>query len=440
MNLFKSVLRSHYKNILLFFVSINIVIFATTVVVYDNQLKYMEATVEFNINEYDEVDREHLCELLDCSKVIDVAHNKTFLMNETRTRLIKTDFEDPILLPMWRNIMFVDGTISIYNEEAESYFVLNSQALSVNIFIIFTIVIPVSLAIFIYPLFISIRNEKENAIRQNAGNEALLANKSMIMITENIHHELNTPLEIIDNKIEKIHRVIDDYLIGEFEFFQKHEGDLKNVEMSRYDWEQDEKRDINTRLIKLTPDFEFIKTASEQIYNILEKMKGFKHMRYSNGNKTVADIFEGAFKIISISNSNYTHDIDERLKSFSIESNSFRNADLLGIAINNIKNSIEATASKVLIVYAGFDNGFLKLRVIDNGAGIPKGAEKKIFDPNFSTKSNDNSIRGNGMYLNRQIIRQGGGDTKVLETSSSGTTIELIIPVKQREVEYAPII
>ena len=210
--------------------------------------------------------------------------------------------------------------------------------------------------------------------------------------------------------------------------------------MSRYDWEQDEKRDINTRLIKLTPDFEFIKTASEQIYNILEKMKGFKHMRYSNGNKTIADIFESAFKIISISNSNYTHDIDNKLKGFSIESNSFRNADLLGIAINNIKNSIEATSSKVLIVYAGFDNGLLKLRVIDNGSGIPKGAEKKIFNPNFSTKSIDNSIRGNGMYLNRQIVRQGGGDTKVLETSPSGTTIEIIIPVKQREIKYEPTI
>ena len=62
------------------------------------------------------------------------------------------------------------------------------------------------------------------------------------------------------------------------------------------------------------PDFEFIKTSSEQIYNILEKMKGFKHMRYSNGNKTIHDVFEGAFKIISISNTNYEHQIDDKLK------------------------------------------------------------------------------------------------------------------------------
>ena len=73
------------------------------------------------------------------------------------------------------------------------------------------------------------------------------------------------------------------------------------------------------------------------------------------------------------------------------------------------------------------------MRIIDNGSGIPSSAEKKIFDPNFSTKSQDNSIRGNGMYLNRQIIRQGGGDTKVIETSKAGTTIELVIPAIVRE-------
>ncbi len=409
---------------------------ATTIVVYDNQLNYMEKTVQYNINEYDEVDKEHICKLIECSKVIDINHNKIFLMNENRTRLLNVPFEEPSTISIWRDVYIVNGCLALFNSDAKSYFILNSGELFNNIILIFCIFIPISLTIFIYPLYISIRNEKENAIRQNAGNEALLANKSMIMITENIHHELNTPLEIIDNKIEKIHRVIDDYLIGEYEFFQKHEDDLSNVEMSRYDWEESEKRDINTRLIKLTPDFEFIKTASEQIYNILEKMKGFKHMRYSNGNKTITDIFEGAFKIISISNTNYSHSIDKELNNYSIKSNSFRNADLLGIAINNIKNSIEATASKIFIVYGGYSKGFIKLRIIDNGSGIPKGAEKKIFDPNFSTKSQDDSIRGNGMYLNRQIIRQGGGDTKVLETSKSGTTIELTIPAKQREELY----
>jgi len=432
MNLFKSVISSHYKSIALFFIAINIVIMTTSVIVYDNQLRFMETTVKVNIAEYDEVDREHLCKILGCSTVFDIEHNKKFVMNKDNSMLVKDTFGDSNIIKLWRNIVLVDNNIAIYLKEAKSYFVLSNTDLSTKLIIMFTIVVPISLAIFIYPLFISIRNEKENAIRQNVGNEALLANKSMIMITENIHHELNTPLEIIDNKIEKIHRIIDNYLIGEYNFFREHNKGTNIDGLTREEWEKIQKREIDLKLIKLSPDFEFIKTSSEQIYNILEKMKGFKHMRYSNGNKTIHDVFEGAFKIISISNTNYIHKIDDKLKKFSIESTKFRNADLLGIAINNIKNSIEANASKVLIIYGGFENGLLKVRIIDNGNGIPSNAKKHIFDPNFSTKSNDNSIRGNGMYLNKQIIKQGGGDTTVIETSKVGTTIELVIPTKER--------
>lgn len=429
MSLFKSIIKSHHKNIILFVVLISIVIIATSVVVYDNTLNFMEKTVAANILEYEEIDRDHLCKLLMCEEVIDIADNKWFITHKTKPILIKSDFKELEIIHLWRNITLVNDKVAIFIKEANSYFILSTGDLFPNLGIIFIIVMPISLAIFIYPLFISICNEKESAIRQNTGNEALLANKSMIMITENIHHELNTPLEIIDNKIEKIHKVIETYLVEEYAFFQKHGN---NQDLSREEWELIEKREIDDKLIKLTPDFEFIRTSSEQIYNILEKMKGFKHMRYSNGNKTIHDIFEGAFKIISISNSNYSHTIDEEFKTFSIESNRFRNADLLGIAINNIKNSVEASCSKIIILYAGCSKGLLKIRIIDNGGGIPKKAIKHIFEPNFSTKSNDNSIRGNGMYLNRQIVRQGGGDTTVVETSTVGTTIELIIPVKKR--------
>ncbi|RLC47060.1 MAG: hypothetical protein DRH57_04830, partial [Candidatus Cloacimonadota bacterium] len=281
MNLFKSVIMSHYKSIVTFFIAINIIIMATSVVVYDNQLRFMETTVKTNIAEYEEVDREHLCKILGCTIVFDFEHNKKFIMHKSNTRLIKTTFNEPTIIELWRDIATVDNSIAIYLKEAQSYFLLSNTELITQLMFIFTIVIPISLAIFIYPLFISIRNEKENAIRQNVGNEALLANKSMIMITENIHHELNTPLEIIDNKIEKIHKVIDDYLVGEYKFFQKYSSSIDTNGLTREEWEKIEKRGIDAKLIKLTPDFEFIRTSSEQIYNILEKMKGFKHMRYS---------------------------------------------------------------------------------------------------------------------------------------------------------------
>ena len=67
----------------------------------------------------------------------------------------------------------------------------------------------------------------------------------------------------------------------------------------------EEKREMNKRIIKLEKDFEYIHTAFEQMFAVLNKMKNFKSLRYSNGDKTLYDIIEGAFKIISISNSDF---------------------------------------------------------------------------------------------------------------------------------------
>jgi hypothetical protein len=148
MFLFSSVLKSHYKSILVFFVAINIVILATSTVVYNSQLSYMEKAVINNIEEYDEVDREHLCKLLECASVIDIIDNKHFIMNETRSRLLKTKFIEPNLIHLWRNIVLVDGEVSLYVDEAKSYFILNSSELMYEIIVIFTFVIPISLIIF----------------------------------------------------------------------------------------------------------------------------------------------------------------------------------------------------------------------------------------------------------------------------------------------------
>jgi hypothetical protein len=76
--------------------------------------------------------------------------------------------------------------------------------------------------------------------------------------------------------------------------------------------------------------------------SVLEKTRGFKHLRYSNGNKSIFDIIDGAFKIMSISNSNFTYNIDNRLNDYKLNYKlvkDFKNADLLNIVLNHIKKS-----------------------------------------------------------------------------------------------------
>jgi K+-sensing histidine kinase KdpD len=244
--------------------------------------------------------------------------------------------------------------------------------------------------------------QKEGAVR-TGGNEALLTNKSMIMITENIHHEMNTPLEVIDNKIQKI-----------------------KMKMKKLD---------PLKLVQIEDDFEFIDTSSAQIRNILEKMKTFKNLRYSKKNQNIHKIFSNVFKMISMSSTNFEFSISDELKSVTINEDALTSSDLLNIGINHVKNSLEGGASKVYIIFEKIENDNLYIRIIDNGNGIAKNNQKKIFNPNFSTKSDFEGLRGNGMYLNKQIMNNAGGDIKLISSTKKGTTIGLNFHIKKQGVK-----
>lgn len=384
------------------------------VVVYNHNFIYINNQLNNNILEYNEIDREQLCKIVECSRVRADELKKMYISNE-KHHLKRVDYYENTLYRI-TDIMYVnvEMDLALYNEYSLSYYYIDTEEILksyVQVIYYFTFF---SLILFIVPIGMAIRREKKDLIIKTAGNEAILANKTMISITENIHHELNTPLEVIDNKIEKIHRAL-----GKFS---------NNKCMKCACISDEEAKGIN----KLEEDFDFIRSSSEQIFSILEKMKGFKHLRYSNGNKTLHDIVMGSFKIASISNSNFDYFLDIKLKDYGIRGD-LKNADLLSILLNHIKNSLEANASKIFISYVSSTKDFTRIRILDNGIGIDFDSQKNIFEANFSTKAEIGEIRGNGMYLNKQIIKSCGGDVKLIESSSKGTTIELIIPSKSKE-------
>jgi len=408
--------RKHLRGVIVFLVMINIVAMLSFGLVFNNHINYINAQLNNNIVEYNEVDREQLCKISQCIKVIDIKNNKVY-EPDRKNHLKRVDKHVCQYSKIYNSLYISDGNdIAIYNKESSSYYVLDTKKMFNEYILLMLFFIPLSLIIYLIPLIRSIKEEKEEALLMTAGSEALLANKSMINITENIHHELNTPLEVIDNKIEKIHAELSNFLVEEYEATE-HLTSLPEDRISR-----------NKRLVKLNEDFEFIKTSSEQIYAVLEKMKGFKHLRYSNGNKSIKNIIDGGFKIINISNTNFDYKVDTKLAGYKIGTSKLKNADFLSIILNHLKNSLEANASKIFIMLSKEEENHIKIRIIDNGNGIPKEAQKKIFSANFSTKNSDSGIRGNGMYLNKHIIKNAGGDINLISSSPKGTTIELTVP------------
>ena len=69
----------------------------------------------------------------------------------------------------------------------------------------------------------------------------------------------------------------------------------------------------------------------------------------------------------------------------------------------------------------------MKIRISDNGCGVPKKDWKNIFRPGFSTKK---SGRGLGLSLCQRIINEvHNGEIYILESNiDSGTVFEINIP------------
>jgi len=68
----------------------------------------------------------------------------------------------------------------------------------------------------------------------------------------------------------------------------------------------------------------------------------------------------------------------------------------------------------------------VSIEITDNGPGIDMDAMDKIFIPFYTTKKKGSGI---GLSLSQQIIQLHGGQLKVSNTNSNGTTFHILLPV-----------
>jgi signal transduction histidine kinase len=72
------------------------------------------------------------------------------------------------------------------------------------------------------------------------------------------------------------------------------------------------------------------------------------------------------------------------------------------------------------------------VRVLDTGAGIPRGTLSKLFDPFFSTKPGGTGL---GLSISQTIMQEHGGAIEVASREGHGTTVLLNFPVEKRHGE-----
>jgi signal transduction histidine kinase len=66
--------------------------------------------------------------------------------------------------------------------------------------------------------------------------------------------------------------------------------------------------------------------------------------------------------------------------------------------------------------------------VIDNGPGVPPEVLPRLFEP-FATSKPTGSGTGLGLAVSRQLVRDAGGELRLMGTGATGTAFRLILPV-----------
>ncbi len=98
------------------------------------------------------------------------------------------------------------------------------------------------------------------------------------------------------------------------------------------------------------------------------------------------------------------------------------------VLINLVQNAVEAMPERggeVSVIAEGGHGAPWKIRVVDNGAGIPDDVVGKIFEPLFSTK---NKGTGLGLAIVSNMIKKHGGTISVDSAVGRGTEFHISLP------------
>jgi len=102
--------------------------------------------------------------------------------------------------------------------------------------------------------------------------------------------------------------------------------------------------------------------------------------------------------------------------------------ELRRVFINLIRNSIQAMAKGGTIgIDLIVDHHGCTIRISDTGSGIPQDLQAKVFQPNFSTKTDGTGL---GLAIAQKVIEDLDGTISLHSEVGVGTTIEMIIPLR----------
>ncbi|MEP7266098.1 MAG: ATP-binding protein, partial [Saprospiraceae bacterium] len=242
-------------------------------------------------------------------------------------------------------------------------------------------------------------------------------------LTAGIAHEIQNPLNFVNNFSEVNEEIIDE-IKGERAKDEKNEGL------------------INDLLNDLQENSNKINHHGQRASSIVKGM--LEHSRTSTGQKVLTDINSLADEYLRLSyhglrakeksfNANFRTDFDPDFPKIEVIPQ-----DIGRVFLNLINNAFQAVDEKAknagsdykptVTVSTESATDHIEIQVSDNGGGIPESIKDKIFQPFFTTKDTGKGT-GLGLSLAYDIVKAHGGQIKVETEVGEGSLFIITLPV-----------
>ena len=131
------------------------------------------------------------------------------------------------------------------------------------------------------------------------------------------------------------------------------------------------------------------------------------------------DLVEGEFRVHACSL--------ERLGEWTAAPVSLDDSSLKQVWLNLVQNALETLpAGGRLRVTCERAEGRVRVRVADDGPGVPADVLARLGEPFFTTRAQGTGL---GLYLSRQLVQGAGGTLEVASREGTGTTITVELPL-----------
>jgi len=256
---------------------------------------------------------------------------------------------------------------------------------------------------------------------------------SLGQLTAGIAHEINNPINFVTSNVKPLNRDVQILLgaIDEMEKMAMEEGSVSQ-KVKRI---EDYKNEI---------DYEYLKEEIGQLLGGIndgasrtaEIVKGLRiFSRLDEDDLKKADINEGLDSTLILTNNMLNNLIRIEKKYANLPLIECYPGKLNQVFLNIITNGIYAVKKKfgeagggVIKISTTFDEGFVYIKISDNGVGMDEHTKKKLFEPFFTTKDVGEGT-GLGLSIVYNTINKHNGAIDVISELGEGAEFTIKLPV-----------